>query len=628
MKIENKFVKIAVAVAALLLLAGSLVFAGSWAVKVTDASTGLVISGANVTATVTATGAYAGSNLTDLTGYANISGLGDAAGIQYTLNATNAGYMHYERNHPAIRDTQDLVSPITLTMSPSLPSNITGKITNSSASLDGATISVYNINTGALVSSNASNANGDYNITGLLSPAFYNINVTAPYHVSAGTTNVYLDSNAILAKNFQLVYIPGNGNVTGTVTLLNGTVFPGATVKVYRFIGGTQVGSSATTDTNGNYAITGILPGTYTVNVTKTNYAPTAIGPIEVRDYQNTTVDFNTLYPANVTAISINPSSATTRPGNSVTFGASATDQFGDAIPISGVNWSVSGSIGTISSTSGIPSLTTIFTSSGTGTVTLTANYNGITRTATISSVSPNPGNIVVGGPGQIYPPAATISNVTPEVKPPVTPSNVTPEEKPPMPQTKEITVTIPAGLVTNTPATFIAMRIDGTPVQGSNIQFYGPSGEQVTLPTDNEGKVVFTPKSAGVYSYSIPGFSGESSGTFSVTAPATSTGGPKPVLVPAKQNPETVQAPSALFSPVDSIVNFIRNNLPIIGGAAAIILLIIGALAYNYFGKGGKGGYHGGSSSAKAETKGAEKIPEVKYSSKPSKYKPLGKSE
>ncbi len=95
----------------------------------------------------------------------------------------------------------------------------------------------------------------------------------------------------------MLVFVPfgltaqaQQGTLTGVVidsTL--GEALPGANVRLV----GTQQGTS--TDANGNYTISGISPGTYTVRASFVGFSPKVVEGVEVRANETTEVDFHLL---------------------------------------------------------------------------------------------------------------------------------------------------------------------------------------------------------------------------------------------------------------------------------------------------------------------------------------------
>jgi hypothetical protein len=80
--------------------------------------------------------------------------------------------------------------------------------------------------------------------------------------------------------------------------------------------------------------------------------------------------------------VTVSPSSASVRVSSSVRFTAGGADAYGNAVPVSGVAWSVSPNLGTFSNISGASAT---FTGRSTGSGTVTANVGGITGTASIT---------------------------------------------------------------------------------------------------------------------------------------------------------------------------------------------------------------------------------------------------
>jgi hypothetical protein len=100
---------------------------------------------------------------------------------------------------------------------------------------------------------------GSYSVLGLFSGTFTVTPSLAGYTFAPTTRSVTLSSGDVGGQNFTVL-----SSISGTVTLSTGGALPLAHVTA-----GT---ASADTDSNGQYTIAGLAPGTYTVSVSKVGY--------------------------------------------------------------------------------------------------------------------------------------------------------------------------------------------------------------------------------------------------------------------------------------------------------------------------------------------------------------------
>lgn len=204
-------------------------------------------------------GIIVASLLTDSQGNYNLVGLAPG---QYTIRAT-------ANNYRIVTVGITIISNQTVTLNfnlDSLPGSVNGLITDSLTSLPiaNATIKIYQgIN---LITSSLSDANGVYNLQGL-AQGNYNIVVNADNYQNY-TQGVSVQANQVVTVNVSLQQDPATitGNIVDSTTLL-----PIANASVTIFKGSSQVGSSLT-DQSGNFVISGLTPGTYTLIVFSTNH--------------------------------------------------------------------------------------------------------------------------------------------------------------------------------------------------------------------------------------------------------------------------------------------------------------------------------------------------------------------
>ena len=233
---------------------------GSLSGTVKDAVTGNTLTGATVTVLQGSTVIKTGTS-----GTLGAFTITDLAPGNYTVTTAFTNYQ-------TLSSSVTIVSGQTTTLNPSLqplPGNISGTVTNSQTSLAlvGATVSVSNSTTSV---STTTNSSGNYSLTGL-TPGSYTFTVSLTNFVAV-SQSITIPSNATLTQNVALT--PQVGTVSGTVQD-SSTLSPiaGATVTLLQ---GSTVVSTTTTSSLGTYSFN-VLPGSYTLQVSNTNYTTTNV---------------------------------------------------------------------------------------------------------------------------------------------------------------------------------------------------------------------------------------------------------------------------------------------------------------------------------------------------------------
>lgn len=212
----------------------------------------VTLSGAALAgATVTLTGGKVAT--TDASGNYSFTGLANGS---YTVTPTKTG---------------NAFSPSSLAVSVS-GANVTGtnftatvaastySISGAASGATGVTLTLSGDNTGSVVAGSG----GAYTLSGLV-PGSYTVTPSlSGYTFSPTSTAVTLTSANSAANNFVATAIPVAHSITGAVS---GDTLSGVTLTVT----GTAT-TSATTDSSGNYSVTGVYDGSYTVTPSKTGY--------------------------------------------------------------------------------------------------------------------------------------------------------------------------------------------------------------------------------------------------------------------------------------------------------------------------------------------------------------------
>gem|GEM_PF-1150526 len=178
----------------------------------------------------------------------------NVAPSSYTVTASKTGYDN-NTGSATVTPGNDTVCNITVTAQPGA---ISGKITSSvgGGALSSATVSIPGYG------SVQTDGSGNYTIS----------NVTAgTYTVTASKTNYNNNTapNTVVnpgatTSNVNIALAPINGSITGQVTS-GGSALAGATCSIPGY-------TAVTTDANGNYTISNVVPGTYSLSVTKSTH--------------------------------------------------------------------------------------------------------------------------------------------------------------------------------------------------------------------------------------------------------------------------------------------------------------------------------------------------------------------
>lgn len=249
---------------------------GGVAGVIKSSASGDPIVGARVL--ISQNGVAIGESLTDAQGLFAISGLAPGA---YSIQAEATDFQHFVQGVIVVANQ---ISTVDFSLASS-PGSITGLVTNavSNAPIASATVTIES--NGDVIATAVTDNQGSYVITGL-APGNYNIYVKAEDFQTA-IQGVVVIANVAVTVNMSLQ--PNPGSIQGTVTsFANGDAIPGAIVALD--ISGTVIATSLA-DTTGNYLISGLAPGSYTIQARSSLYQTKTVGVIVVAS-QSSTVNF------------------------------------------------------------------------------------------------------------------------------------------------------------------------------------------------------------------------------------------------------------------------------------------------------------------------------------------------
>lgn len=137
-----------------------------------------------------------------------------------------------------------------------------------------------------------SNSNGKYKVTNI-PPGTYDVAAAPPAALSTelgsdGPYPVKVQGGGTVVRNFFLP--PAGGTLTGVVRLPSSTPAQAAVVRVTQ---GTNLVATDTTNLAGEYAITDLEPGVYSVKATLVNFGDSVEHSVTITSGQTTTLDLD-----------------------------------------------------------------------------------------------------------------------------------------------------------------------------------------------------------------------------------------------------------------------------------------------------------------------------------------------
>jgi len=162
---------------------------------------------------------------------------------------------------------------------------LSGTVTKTSdgTAINGATVQA--LQNGAAQGSATTNASGGYSIANLAAGT-YDVKFTATGFGTAFANGILLSVGGTTTQNASLAT---PGGVTGQITQAGGSSpISGATVTVLQ---GSEAAGSAASDTSGNYTVSGLAPGSYTVQASAAGYVTKSQTSVSVTSGANATTN-------------------------------------------------------------------------------------------------------------------------------------------------------------------------------------------------------------------------------------------------------------------------------------------------------------------------------------------------
>ncbi|MED4268284.1 carboxypeptidase regulatory-like domain-containing protein [Priestia megaterium] len=164
--------------------------------------------------------------------------------------------------------------------------SITGKVTSGQTGLplSGVTVELRN-QSNVLISTTTTNTEGNYSFT-QLAAGTYNLSFAASNFITAThTTTIAAGQTQFL----NVILQPQPGNVTGTVLSQDGTPVTGATIRLIDQFN--SVITTATTNAQGQYTISSVTPGQYSLTISASNFQSQSRG-VTITSTQTTVSNF------------------------------------------------------------------------------------------------------------------------------------------------------------------------------------------------------------------------------------------------------------------------------------------------------------------------------------------------
>ena len=216
------------------------------------------------------------SNTTDATGYFILN---LPQGI-YNITVSAAGYdSAVQYDVPIITGSEE--SPYDFIISAMPTGRLSGYVLNNAGT--GINAASIQLKQGATVKAiTATDGTGYYSMN--VSTGSYDLIASKTGYVDGTASSLSITNGLTTDQNITLLLIPGT--INGTVRTNTGAIVSGATVNI------PSLGVSNTTDTSGNYVISNVPVGTYTLTASKDLHISNTTAGIAVATQSTTTQDF------------------------------------------------------------------------------------------------------------------------------------------------------------------------------------------------------------------------------------------------------------------------------------------------------------------------------------------------
>ena len=222
-------------------------------------------------ATVSRTGTSSGSTTADANGNYTFTGLANGS---YTITPSKTGFTFTPTNQPVTVANANVTGINFSTVTYSLSGAVSG------LGGSGATVTL----SGTASATATADASGNYTFTGLTNGSYTVTPSKTGFTFTPASTTTTLSNANLTGVNFATVTYTISGAISG----------PGGAAATVTLSGAAS--GSATADASGNYTISGVAPGSYTVTPSHSGFAFTpASQPVTVTNANVTGVSFSTV---------------------------------------------------------------------------------------------------------------------------------------------------------------------------------------------------------------------------------------------------------------------------------------------------------------------------------------------
>ena len=196
----------------------------------------------------------------------------------YSIAVSAAGYTSVTIQSAVVAGVDTM---LTIPMGIAL-GEVTGTVSYNGIGIGGAVVEAVAGNPGQILGTTLTNSAGVYTL--YLPAGTYTFLASAPNYVNTSSASQTVGTSAVTVN----LAMPASGNITGTVTDLNGAAVAGAHIN---FVSNSYSGG-AFTGVNGGYSTFGIPSGTYTATASASGFANVSTSGINIATDVSTLVNF------------------------------------------------------------------------------------------------------------------------------------------------------------------------------------------------------------------------------------------------------------------------------------------------------------------------------------------------